>query len=433
MTVKVIGAGLAGCEAALQLANRGISVELFEMKPKKFTPAHSYSGFAELVCSNSLKASRLGSAAGMLKEEMRLFDSVVMRCADKSAVAAGGALAVDRKLFSDLITEEIKSHKNIKVVEEEITEIPDGYVVIATGPLTTDGLSKSIAELCGEKYLSFFDAAAPIVSFDSLDMSKVFFAARYGRGDADYINCPFDKEQYEAFHEALVNAESAPLNEFDKRDFKVYEGCTPVEVMAKRGADTMRYGPLKPVGLTDPHTQKRPYAVVQLRKENATGSMYNIVGFQTNLKFPEQKRVFSMIPGLENAEFLRYGVMHRNTFLDSPKLLNSNFSLRKDTRIFFAGQITGVEGYIESASSGILAGYYLAKKILDEEAVVLPKTSMMGALSYYISNPEVENFQPMGSNMGILPDIGCRIRDKSERYTRIAERGLNDLKQALKG
>ena len=432
MTVKVIGAGLAGCEAALQLANRGISVELFEMKPKKFTPAHSYSGFAELVCSNSLKASRLGSAAGMLKEEMRLFDSVVMRCADKSSVAAGGALAVDRKLFSDLITEEVKSHKNIKV-KEEITEIPDGYVIIATGPLTTDGLSKSIADLCGEKYLSFFDAAAPIVSFDSLDMTKVFFAARYGRGDADYINCPFDKEQYEAFHEALINAESAPLNEFDKRDFKVYEGCMPVEVMAKRGADTMRYGPLKPVGLTDPHTQKRPYAVVQLRKENAAGSMYNIVGFQTNLKFPEQKRVFSMIPGLENAEFLRYGVMHRNTFLDSPKLLNSDFSLRKDTRIFFAGQITGVEGYIESASSGILAGYYLAKKILGEEALLLPKTSMMGALSYYISNPEVENFQPMGSNMGILPDIGCRIRDKAERYTRIAERGLNDLKHAMKG
>ena len=433
MTVKVIGAGLAGCEAALQLANRGILVELYEMKPKKFTPAHSYSGFAELVCSNSLKASRIGSAAGMLKEEMRLFDSVVMRCAEKSSVAAGGALAVDRKLFSDLITEEIKSHDNIKVIEEEITEIPDGYVIIASGPLTTEGLSSSIADLCGEKYLSFFDAAAPIVSFDSIDMNKVFFAARYDRGDADYINCPFDKEQYEAFHEALVNAESAPLKEFDKRDFKVYEGCMPVEVMAKRGADTMRYGPLKPVGLTDPHTQKRPYAVVQLRKENAEGSMYNIVGFQTNLKFPEQKRVFSMIPGLENAEFLRYGVMHRNTFLDSPKLLNSDFSLRKDNRIFFAGQITGVEGYIESASSGILAGYYLAKRILGEDAVVLPKTSMMGALSYYISNPEVENFQPMGSNMGILPDIGCRIRDKAERYTRVAERGLNDLKQAMKG
>ena len=433
MTVKVIGAGLAGCEAALQLANRGIGVELYEMKPKKFTPAHSYSGFAELVCSNSLKASRLGSAAGMLKEEMRLFDSVIMRCADKSAVAAGGALAVDRKLFSDLITDEIKSHENIKVIEEEITEIPDEYVIIATGPLTTDGLSKSISGLCGEKYLSFFDAAAPIVSFDSIDMNKVFFAARYGRGDADYINCPFDKEQYERFHEALVNADSAPLNDFDKRDFKVYEGCMPVEVMAKRGADTMRYGPLKPVGLTDPHTQKRPYAVVQLRKENAEGSMYNIVGFQTNLKFPEQKRVFSMIPGLENAEFLRYGVMHRNTFLDSPKLLNFDFSLRKDDRIFFAGQITGVEGYIESASSGILAGYYLAKRILGEEAVKLPKTSMMGALSYYISDPMVEDFQPMGCNMGILPDIGCRIRDKAERYTRIAERGLNDLKQAMKG
>jgi len=433
MTVKVIGAGLAGCEAALQLANRGIDVELFEMKPQKYTPAHSYSGFAELVCSNSLKASRLGSAAGMLKEEMRLFDSVIMKAADKSAVAAGGALAVDRKLFSDLVTEEIKTHKNIKVIEEEFTEIPDGYVVIATGPLTSEKMSASIAKLCGEKYLSFFDAAAPIVSFDSIDMDKVFFAARYGRGDADYINCPFDREQYEIFHDALINAESAPLNEFDKRDFKVYEGCMPIEVMAKRGADTLRYGPLKPVGLTDPKTQKRPYAVVQLRKENATGSMYNIVGFQTNLKFGEQKRVFSMIPGLENAEFLRYGVMHRNTFLDSPKLLNYDFSLRKDDRIFFAGQMTGVEGYIESAASGILAGYYLAMKLLGETPVVLPKTSMMGALSYYISDPTVENFQPMGSNMGILPDIGCRIRDKSERYLRIAERGLNDLKEALKG
>ena len=433
MTVKVIGAGLAGCEAALQLANRGISVELFEMKPQKYTPAHSYSGFAELVCSNSLKASRLGSAAGMLKEEMRLFDSVIMKSADKSAVAAGGALAVDRKLFSDIVTDEVKSHKNIKVIEQELTEIPDGYVVIATGPLTSEGMSASIAKLCGENYLSFFDAAAPIVSFDSIDMDKVFFAARYGRGDADYINCPFDKEQYERFHEALINAESAPLNEFDKRDFKVYEGCMPIEVMAKRGADTLRYGPLKPVGLTDPNTQKRPYAVVQLRRENAAGSMYNIVGFQTNLKFGEQKRVFSMIPGLENAEFLRYGVMHRNTFLDSPKLLNSDFSLRKDDRIFFAGQMTGVEGYIESAASGILAGYYLAKKLLGETPVVLPKTSMMGALSYYISDPSVENFQPMGSNMGILPDIGCRIKDKSERYLQIAERGLNDLKEALKG
>ena len=433
MTVKVIGAGLAGCEAALQLAMCGISVELYEMKPTKFTPAHSYGGFAELVCSNSLKASRLGSAAGMLKAEMRLFDSVVIRCAEKSSVAAGGALAVDRKLFSDLVTQEIRSHKNIKVIEEEITEIPDGYVVIATGPLTSDGMSASIAKLCGEKYLSFFDAAAPIVSYESIDMNKVFFAARYGRGDADYINCPFEKEEYEAFYDALINAESAPLNEFDKRDFKVYEGCMPVEVMAKRGADTLRYGPLKPVGLTNPNTNKRPYAVVQLRKENTAGSMYNLVGFQTNLKFPEQKRVFSMIPGLENAEFMRYGVMHRNTFLDSPKLLNSDFSLRKEPRIFFAGQMTGVEGYIESAASGILAGYFLAKKILGETSITLPKTSMMGALSYYISDPLVENFQPMGCNMGILPDIGCRIRDKAERYTRIAERGLNDLKQTMKG
>lgn len=433
MTVKVIGAGLAGCEAALQLASRGIQVELYEMKPKKFTPAHSYSGFAELVCSNSLKASRIGSAAGMLKEEMRLFNSVIMKCADKSAVAAGGALAVDRKLFSDLVTEEIRTHKNISVVEEEVTEIPDGYVVIATGPLTSKPMSDAIANLCGERYLSFFDAAAPIVSLESIDKTKVFFAARYGRGDADYINCPFEKEQYDRFIDALVNAESAPLNEFDRRDFKVYEGCMPVEVMAKRGADTLRYGPLKPVGLTDPKTGKRPYAVVQLRKENATGSMYNLVGFQTNLKFGEQKRVFSMIPGLENAEFLRYGVMHRNTFLDSPKLLNSDFSLKKDSRIYFAGQITGVEGYIESAASGIAAGYFLAERILEKTPVRLPKTSMMGALSDYISNPDVTDFQPMGSNMGILPDLGIRIRDKAKRYEQMALRGIEDLKTVLKG
>lgn len=431
MTVKVIGAGLAGCEAAWQLAKAGISVQLYEMKPKKYSPAHHYSGFAELVCSNSLKAARIGSAAGMLKAEMRLFDSLVLRCAEESAVAAGGALAVDRTRFSDLVTEAIRQNEHIRIFEEEVTEIPEEPVIIATGPLTSEGLSEAIRRYCGTQYLGFFDAAAPIVSAESLDQSRVFMAARYGRGDADYVNCPFTREEYEAFYDALIHAESAPLHEFDRRDFKVYEGCMPIEVMAKRGADTLRYGPLKPVGLTDPNTGKRPYAVVQLRRENAAGSMYNLVGFQTNLKFPEQKRVFSMIPGLENAEFYRYGVMHRNTFLNSPKLLNFDFSLRTAPLIAFAGQMTGVEGYIESASSGIMAGYYMAKKLHGEEIAPLPTDCMMGALASYISNPVVEDFQPMGCNMGILPDIGERIRDKALRYTKVAERGINALKSSL--
>ena len=431
MTVKVIGAGLAGCEAAWQLAKAGISVQLYEMKPKKYSPAHHYSGFAELVCSNSLKAARIGSAAGMLKAEMRLFDSLILRCAEESAVAAGGALAVDRTRFSDLVTEAIRQNEHICIFEEEVTEIPKEPVIIATGPLTSEGLSEAIRRYCGTQYLSFFDAAAPIVSAESLNSSRVFMAARYGRGDADYVNCPFTREEYEAFYDALIHAESAPLHEFDRRDFKVYEGCMPIEVMARRGADTLRYGPLKPVGLTDPNTGKRPYAVVQLRRENAAGSMYNLVGFQTNLKFPEQKRVFSMIPGLENAEFYRYGVMHRNTFLNSPKILNFDFSLRTAPLIAFAGQLTGVEGYIESASSGIMAGYYMAKKLCGEEIAPLPTDSMMGALASYISDPAVEDFQPMGCNMGILPDIGERIRDKALRYTKVAERGINALKSSL--
>ena len=431
MTVKVIGAGLAGCEAAWQLAKAGISVQLYEMKPKKYSPAHHYSGFAELVCSNSLKAARIGSAAGMLKAEMRLFDSLILRCAEESAVAAGGALAVDRTRFSDLVTEAIRQNEHICIFEEEVTEIPKEPVIIATGPLTSEGLSEAIRRYCGTQYLSFFDAAAPIVSAESLNSSRVFMAARYGRGDADYVNCPFTREEYEAFYDALIHAESAPLHEFDRRDFKVYEGCMPIEVMARRGADTLRYGPLKPVGLTDPNTGKRPYAVAQLRRENAAGSMYNLVGFQTNLKFPEQKRVFSMIPGLENAEFYRYGVMHRNTFLNSPKLLNFDFSLRTAPLIAFAGQLTGVEGYIESASSGIMAGYYMAKKLCGEEIAPLPTDCMMGALASYISNPAVEDFQPMGCNMGILPDIGERIRDKALRYTKVAERGINALKSSL--
>ena len=433
--VKVIGAGLAGCEAAWQLARAGIDVELFEMKPKKFTPAHKYKGFAELVCSNSLKADRVESAAGMLKEEMRRLGSVTMECAEEARVSAGGALAVDREKFSDAVTKRIRENGYITVIEEEVTEIPDGRVIIATGPLTSDGLAESIGRICGE-YLYFHDAAAPIVTFESIDMDKAFFASRYGRGDADYINCPMDKEEYLRFYNELINAESAPLKEHDKEhfgkdNFKVYEGCMPVEVLAKRGEDTLRFGPLKPVGLTDPRTGKRPYAVVQLRAENTAGSMYNLVGFQTNLKFGEQKRVFSLITGLENAEFMRYGVMHRNTFINSPKLLNEHFGMREHPGIYFAGQMTGVEGYIESAASGIFAGLSMARQVRGLEAVSLPATTMLGALSKYISSPYTENFQPMGCNMGILPDIGERIRDKKLKYAKLAERGLAELDEFI--
>lgn len=430
--VKVIGAGLAGCEAAWQLANAGIEVELYEMKPQKYSPAHKYQGFAELVCSNSLKADRVNSAAGMLKEEMRRFGSLIMECAEKCRVSAGGALAVNRELFSDLVTEKIKSNENIKVISGEVTEIPDGDVIIATGPLTSDALSQSIATLCSENYLYFHDAAAPIVTYDSLDHNLVFLASRYDKGEADYINCPMNKEEYLRFYNELINAESAPLKEFEREHFKVYEGCMPIEVLAKRGEDTMRFGPLKPVGLTDPRTGKRPYAVVQLRAENADKTMFNLVGFQTNLKFGEQKRVFSLITGLENAEFVRYGVMHRNTFLNSPKLLNEQFNLKKNENIWFAGQITGVEGYIESAASGIYAGFSLARKLNGKALKELPVETMMGALTHYISDPSVISFQPMGSNMGILPTIEERIRDKSQKYQVYADRGLMALDNYFK-
>ena len=428
----VIGAGLAGCEAAWQLAQAGVEVTLVEMKPIRFSPAHHSAGFAELVCSNSLKAERLASAAGLLKAEMQALGSLCVACAYESRVPAGGALAVDREQFSRLVTEQICAHARITVEHREATAVPkQGVTVIAAGPLASDALAGEIAALCGEA-LSFFDAAAPIVSADSVDMDCAFTQSRYGRGgEDDYINCPMDKEEYEAFYDALLHAESAPLHTFDKKK-GVYEGCMPIEVMASRGADTMRFGPLKPVGLRDPRTGHRPWAVLQLRKENAGGTMYNLVGFQTNLKFGEQKRVFSMIPALKNAEFLRYGVMHRNTFLDSPRLLNADYSMRKRPDLFFAGQITGVEGYMESAGSGVLAGLNAARRLRGQDPLVLPRETMLGALAGYISDPSVKNFQPMGANFGVLPPLERPVREKRERYESLSTRALEALYARLR-
>lgn len=425
VTVRVIGAGLAGCEAAWQLAQRGIKTELYEMKPNKKTPAHSTDLFAELVCSNSFKAARVNSAAGLLKEEMRRLGSLLMECADENSVPAGGALAVDRKLFSQAVTERIRSHENITVIEKELDDIPsDGLNVIATGPLTSEKLAENIKKRFGGA-LSFFDAAAPIVTAESVDMTSAFFASRYGKGDGDdYINCPMNKEEYELFHSELVAAERTPLHGVDAANPKVYEGCMPIEVMAQRGSDTIRFGPMKPVGLTDPRTGHRPWAVLQLRKENSDGTMYNLVGFQTNLRFGEQKRVFGLIPALKNAEFVRYGVMHRNTFINSPKILTNTFSVRDNPDLFFAGQITGVEGYMESGASGLLAGINAAKRYLGEEPFVLPGYTMIGALAGYISDETVENFQPMGANIGILPPLGEKIRDKQLKAQAHADRSL---------
>lgn len=431
MSVSVIGAGLAGCESAWQLASLGIPVNLFEMKPKKFTPAHHYAGFAELVCSNSLKAARIESAAGLLKEEMRMLGSLTLESAAQCAVAAGGALAVDRIRFSNYITDKIRSHPLITVHEKECTEIPEGFCIIASGPLTSDALAQTIANRLHTKGLSFYDAAAPIVTAESIDTTIAFAASRYGRGEDDYLNCPMNKEEYERFYDALISAESAPLHEFDQ-GFSVYEGCMPIEVMARRGTDTIRFGPLKPVGLRDPRTGHRPWAVVQLRRENAEGTLYNLVGFQTNLKFGEQKRVFSMIPGLQNAEFARYGVMHRNTFLDSPRLLDGAFRLKSENRIFFAGQMTGVEGYMESAMSGILAGRNVGRLLQGKAPLKLPRETMCGSLSAYISDPTVTDFQPMGANMGILPTLDTPVRDKKQRYAALAQRALTALNQVLK-
>ena len=428
MVINVIGAGLAGCEAAMKIANRGIAVRLFEMKPQKRTPAHHSDLFGELVCSNSLKAMRVESAAGLLKEEMRRLGSFLMQCADRCQVPAGGALAVDREQFASLVTEGIRQHPLITVVHGEVTDIPDDAVtVIATGPLTSDALAKKIEERFGDS-LSFFDAAAPIVTAESIDMDYAFTASRYDRGgDDDYINCPMNKEEYEVFYHALVNAERAPLHDFDVSNPKVYEGCMPVEVLAQRGEGTLRFGPMKPVGLIDPRTGHRAWALLQLRKENAAGTMYNLVGFQTNLKFPEQKRVFSLIPALHRAEFVRYGVMHRNTFLCSPKVLRADFSVKENSKLFFAGQITGVEGYMESAASGIMAGMNAARLLEGKETLVLPPDTMTGALARYIADPSVKKFQPMGANFGVLPELANRPRDKRLRAAAYAARALASL------
>lgn len=427
MTVKVTGGGLAGCEAAWQLAERGISVRLYDMKPKKFSPAHSLDTLCELVCSNSLRSDRLENAVGLLKQEMRILGSVVMQSADETAVPAGGALAVDRTLFSKTVTEKIKNHPNIEVITEEITDInPDEYTIIASGPLTSDLLYENIRNFLGGKYLHFFDAAAPIVTAESIDMTKAYRASRYGRGTDDYINCPMTEEEYNVFYENLVSAETAEVHGADKE--VVFEGCMPVETMAKRGKDTLLFGPLKPVGLENPYTGKLPHAVVQLRQDNKDGTLFNIVGFQTHLKFGEQKKVFGLIPGLENAEFVRFGVMHRNTFINSPELLNKYYQVKKNPKIFFAGQITGVEGYVESASSGMAAGINMAKMIKGEEMVDFTTLTATGGLANYISGGSVGTFQPMNVTFGLIDPLEKRIRKKAEKNAAISERAIEKIK-----
>lgn len=429
--ITVIGGGFAGVEAAMQIARRGIKCRLYEMKPKKFSPAHKSEALCELVCSNSFKASRPDSAAGLLKNEMELLGSITVKCAKMTSVPAGGALAVNRDDFSEAVTEIIENEPLIEIIREEVTEIPrDGICIVAAGPLASDALSEDIKRLCGEN-LSFYDAAAPIVSADSIDMSRAFTQSRYDKGGADdYINCPMNKEEYEAFYKELINAESVILHEFEKNR-EIYEGCMPIEIMAKRGENTIRFGPMKPVGLVDPSTGHRPWAVLQLRKENRAGTLYNLVGFQTNLKFPEQKRVFSMIPALKDAQFVRYGVMHRNSFLNSPRVLTSHFNMKENPDIYFAGQITGVEGYMESAASGIIAGMNAARRYLGEEELLFPETTMLGALSGYIENPQTKDFQPMGAAIGLLPPLDEKIRDKRERYAVICNKAINDMKEYI--
>ena len=423
MKVKVIGAGLAGSEAAWQLAQRGIQVELYEMRPTKKTPAHHTGNFAELVCSNSLRGDRLENAVGLLKEELRRVGSIIMECAEATRVEAGGALAVDRHGFAAMVTEKVKNHPNITVIEEEITAVPEGPVIIATGPLTSDAMSDAIGAYFGETdYLHFFDAAAPLVTIESIDMEHAWWQSRYDRGNADYINCGMNKEEYDAFLQELIHAEAAEVHGFE--DNNVFEGCMPVEVMGRRGYDTLRFGPLKPVGLTDPKTGKEPYAVVQLRQDNAEKTIFNLVGFQTHLKFGEQKRVFSMIPALHNAEYVRYGVMHRNTFLQSPKLLDKYYADRRNPLVAFAGQMTGVEGYVESTASGYLAAVAMAAKLQGRELPDFPKTTAIGALGYYVSDESVINFQPMNINFSIIAPLEKRIRKKAEKNLAIANRSL---------
>ena len=426
--IRVIGGGLAGCEAAYQIAKSGINVKLYEMKPSKFSPAHSNENLAEIVCSNSFKSNSITNACGLLKEELRRLDSLLVKCADATAVPAGQALAVDREAFSKLVTNEIEKLDNIKIIREEFTdelEKEDVITIIATGPLTSKSMEEQILKLTGEDKLYFYDAAAPIVEKDSINMDIAFYGDRYGKeGDSSYINLPFTKEEYLKFYNELINAEVATLHEFEKKE--IFEGCMPIEVMAKRGEDTIRFGPLKPVGFTDPRTNSRPYAIVQLRQDNGRGTLYNLVGFQTNLKFGEQKRVFSMIPGLENAEFVKYGVMHRNTYINSPVLLNSTFNLKNNEKIFFAGQITGVEGYVESIASGLIAGINATKMYNKESGISFPEETVIGALSRYISTQNVK-FQPMNANFGILPPLEEKIKDKQKRYLKMAERSLDSM------
>ncbi len=424
--INIIGAGLAGCEAAWQAARRGIEVRLYEMKPEKYSPAHNMETFAELVCSNSLRSDRLENAVGLLKAEMRKLNSLIMKCADESKVPAGGALAVDRQGFSATVTASIKSNPHISVITGEVSSLPDdGITVIATGPLTSEVFSRYLSDFLGEDYLYFYDAAAPIVTCASIDMSKAYRASRYNKGTDDYINCPMDKEQYEIFYNELVKAEVVPLRTFEKEI--LFSGCMPVESMAYKGLDTLRFGPLKPVGLVNPHTGKEPYAVVQLRQDNAEGSLYNLVGFQTHLKWNEQKRIFGLIPGLENAEFARFGVMHRNTYINSPRLLDSTYALRSRPEVFFAGQITGVEGYIESASSGMVAGINAAMKLLGRDMPFFSTKTATGALAHYVSNSSVKNFQPMNVNFGIMQPPAARFKDKSQKYLEMSRIALDEI------
>lgn len=428
--VNVIGAGLAGSEAAWQLANRGVSVRLYEMRPHKKTPAHQTEKFAELVCSNSFRGDALTNAVGVLKEEMRMLSSVIMKAADEAKVPAGGALAVDRDEFSNLVTNYVKNHPNVTVIHEEVTTIPDGPTIIATGPLTSDALSDQLKSLTGEEYLYFYDAAAPIVEADSIDMDKVYLKSRYDKGEAAYLNCPMTEEEFDRFYEALVEAETVPLREFEKEIF--FEGCMPIEVLAKRGKKTLLFGPLKPVGLEHPETGERPYAVVQLRQDNKSGTLYNIVGFQTHLKWGPQKEVIRLIPGLERAEIVRYGVMHRNTFINSPKLLKPTYQYKHRDDLFFAGQMTGVEGYVESAASGLVAGINASRYVRGEEPVVFPEKTVIGSMAHYITTANPNNFQPMNANFGLLPPLEEKVRDKQERNLKLAKRALAEVRNFVK-